>query len=116
MEHKMKKLILLSLISSVITQNHAALPRLQATATSLTARLGKIVSTPLQTSRPFSASTPLKKTVSDTIWQTKENQVVRVMGDMHIPSDKPYFELLESFFKQIDKNRSQNNCFSGRWF
>lgn len=76
---------------------YGALSRLKTAATALSASLKKSVT------RPFTATSTLKKTVSDTIWQTKEGQVVRVMGDMHIPSDKPYFELLESFFKEIEK-------------
>ncbi len=92
-----KKLLLISLCTCTITQTHGALSRLKTTATTLTASLKKAAT------RPFTATSSLKKTVSDTIWQTKEGQVVRVMGDMHMPSDKPYFELLESSFKEIDK-------------
>jgi|GEM_PF-6514989 len=93
----MKKILLLSLCACTITQTHGALSRLQKAATALSATLKKSVP------RSFTTNTPLKKTVSDTIWQTKEGQVVRVMGDVHMPSDKPYFELLESSFKEIDK-------------
>ncbi len=97
----MKKLFLLSLFACPPTYVNAALSTLKTTATALSASLRKTVEA--HTLRYFTATSTLKKTVSDTIWQTKEGQVVRVMGDLHLPSDKPYFELLESSFKEIDK-------------
>ena len=93
----MKKLLLLSLFACITTQSYGALANLRAAATALQLSLKKAAT------RSFTTTTPLKKTVSDTIWQTKEGQVVRVMGDVHLPSDKPYFELLENSFKEIDK-------------
>ena len=97
MEIKMKKLLLLSLCACTITQTNAAVSRLKTAATALSASLKKAAT------RSFTTTSSLKKTVSDTIWQTKEGQVVRVMGDVHLPSDKPYFKLLESSFNEIDK-------------
>ena len=93
----MKKLLLISLCACATTQMYGALSRLKTAATALSATLKK--SAP----RSFTATSTLKKTVSDTIWKTKEGQVLRVMGDMHMPSDKPYFELLKSSLEEIDK-------------
>ncbi len=97
----MKKLLLISLCACATTQTYGALSSLKTATTALSASLRKIVGA--HNLRSFTATSALKKTVSDTIWQAPSAQLVRVMGDVHLPSDKPYFELLEGFFKEIDK-------------
>ena len=97
----MKKLLLLSLCACPLTHIYGALSSLKTAATTVGTSLRKKMGD--HALRSFTTTTPLKRTVSDTIWQAPNGKLIRVMGDIHLPSDKPYFELLESSFKEIDK-------------
>jgi hypothetical protein len=92
----MKKFLLASLYACLLTQAHGALSRLQTIA-------GLSVSLKKTASCPFTTTSPLKIVLADTIWQTPKGTFVRTMGDMHVPSDKPYFESVRGFLKEADR-------------
>ena len=97
----MKKLLLLSLFACATTQTYGALSSLKTAAAALSTNLKRAAT------KSFTTSSPLKTTLSDTIWQTEEGKIVRIMGDKHVASEKPYFKSIKSSLEKMAKTNFQ---------